>query len=421
VLTGGFRISRWLFFSLMLLITAEAAGLAPLQLYIEITPPGGVLELPPGRYAGPGVISRPITIEGAGQVEIDGGGDGSVIIVKADGAVVRGLHIVNSGVSYDGVDAGILVEADQTLIEDNVLENVLFGIHLKQANQNVIRGNTVSSHGRDISLRGDGLRMWYSNGNLIENNQFTGVRDIFLSNSTENRLFGNIIEHSRIGMEFMFSPANEVAGNQIRNNDTGIAVIYSNEVNIHDNRIAHMRKLTGSGISFKESARVKVSNNEIAHSNIGLLANSPLDPQNRMTVEGNLFAYNVLGIYFYGEKGGHIIKNNRFDNNFTDAMGSAPRTIRYNNWGANQWDQYQGFDQDGDGTGDRPHDVYLFSEHLWANRPMSRFFRGSLVMSLLEFASRLAPFSAPVMEYSDPLPAMQNPSGVTSLDLSVMK
>jgi nitrous oxidase accessory protein len=170
-----------------------------------------------------------------------------------------------------------------------------------------------------------------------------------------------------------------------------------------------MRKLTASGVCFKESARVMVSNNEIAHSNIGLLANSPLDPQNKMTVQGNLFAYNVLGIYFYGEKGGHLIKNNRFENNFTDAMGSAPRTIRYNGWGGNQWDRYQGFDQDGDGVGDRSHDVYLFAEHLWANKPMSRFFRGSLVMSLLDFASRLAPFSAPVLEYSDPLPAMHNP------------
>lgn len=382
-------------------------ALPPLQLYIEITPQGGVLELPPGRYAGPAVIRRQITINGHGEAEIDGGGEGSVITVLADGVEIRGLRIVNSGGAHNSEDAGILIEADQVLIEDNILEQVLFGIHLKKANDSVIRGNIISSLDREISLRGDGIRMWYSNGNLIENNRLSRIRDILISNSTENQIIGNTISQSRIGMELVFSPDNEISGNSITNNNTGIAVIYSDDVNIHDNQIAHMKKLTGSGISFKESGLMRIRENEIAHSNTGLLANSPLDPENSMTVENNLFTYNVLGMYFYGEKGGHLIRHNHFENNFTDALGSAPRTIRNNKWDANFWDQYRGFDQNADGVGDQPHDVYLYTEHIWADRPMTRFFRGSLVMNLLDFAFRLAPFSKPEIEYSDAYPSMQ--------------
>jgi len=400
--------SKWLSVLILLAMNGLAFALPPLQLYIEITPPGGVLELPPGRYAGPAVIRRQITIDGKGQVEIDGGGEGSVITVLADGVEIRGLHIVNSGGAHNSEDAGILIEADQTLIENNVLEQVLFGIHLKQANDNIIRGNTISSLDRDISLRGDGIRMWYSNGNLIENNKLNRIRDILLSNSADNLIIGNHISRSRIGMEFVFSPDNEVSGNTIISNNTGIAVIYSDGMDIHDNRIAHMRKLTGSGISFKESGHMQVRGNEIAHSNTGVLANSPLDPEKSMTVENNLFTYNVLGIYFYGEKGGHLIRHNHFENNFTDAMGSAPRTIRNNRWDGNYWDRYRGFDQNGDGVGDQSHDVYLYTEHIWADRPMTRFFRGSLVMNLLDFAYRLAPFSKPEMEYSDALPSMRD-------------
>lgn len=398
----------WLSWLILLLMNRSVFALPPLQLYIEITPDGGVLTLPPGRYAGPAVIRRQIKIDGGGKVEIDGGGEGSVISVLADGVEIRGLRIINSGSAHNSEDAGILIEADQTLVENNVLEQVLFGIHLKKANDNIIRGNTISSLDREISLRGDGIRMWYSNGNLLENNRLSRIRDILVSNSAENQIIGNHISQSRIGMEFVFSPDNIVSGNTIIKNDTGVAVIYSDGVNIDDNRIAHMRKLTGSGISFKESGRVRVRGNEIAHSNTGLLANSPLDPENTMTVDNNLFAYNVLGMYFYGEKGGHLIRHNRFENNFTDAMGSAPKTIYNNHWDGNYWDQYRGFDQNQDGVGDQAHDVYLYTDHVWADRPMTRFFRGSMVMTLLDFAFRLAPFSKPEMEYSDAFPLMQD-------------
>ncbi len=389
-----------------LLVSSVAYSLPPLQLYIELTPAGGVLELPPGQYAGPAVINRPMTIVGNGEVEIDGGGDGSVITVRADGVSLQGLRIINSGDSHNTADAGVFIEADNTLLEDNVLENVLFGVHLKNAHDNTIRGNRVSSKDREISLRGDGLRMWYSSNNLVENNHFSDIRDIVISNSAQNRISGNIIEHSRIGMEFIFSHENEITDNTITYNTTGIVIVYCNDVVIRGNSIAHMRKLTGSGLSFKESANILISENQIAHSNTGLLANSSLDPENIMTVQDNLFAYNVLGIYFLGEKGGNFIENNRFANNFTDAMGSASTTIRGNLWKANYWDQYQGFDRNHDGTGDQPHDVYLYSEYIWKDTPMSRFFRGSLVMGLLDFAMRLAPFSSPVLEYSDPVPGM---------------
>ena len=384
----------------------NAFALPPLQLYIELTPEGETVELPPGRYAGPAVIDRRIKLDGRGEVEVDGGKDGTVITLRADHAEVRGLHIINSGISHNTVDAGISIEANHTRVEDNRIENVLFGIHLKNASNNVVKNNRVTSLDRDISIRGDGIRMWYSHENLIENNHLSDVRDIAANNSLDNRLIGNTIENSRIGMEFIYSHGTEVAHNTVINNYTGIVLIYSNELDIHDNRIAHMRKLTGSGISFKESAQVDIYDNEIAHCNIGLLANTPLDPENRMTARGNLIAYNVLGIYFYGEKGGHLLHKNYFANNFTDAVGSRPPASRHNEWNANYWDRYQGFDLDADGTGDRPHEAYLFTEHIWNDYPMGRFFRGTPMMALLDFAYRLAPLKPPELEYSDPAPVV---------------
>jgi nitrous oxidase accessory protein len=396
----------WLFAVLFSLLSNAAYSLPPLQLYVELTPAGGTLKPPAGRYAGPVIIKRPITIDGGGKVIIDGGGSGSVITVQADKSIIRGLHITNSGDSHDSVDAGILIQANNTLVENNQLDEVLFGINIKRANNNTVRNNTISSLERDISLRGDGIKIWYSHDNVIENNKLIKIRDILINNSTDNRIIGNTILHSRIGMEFVFSHHNEIANNSISDNITGIVVIYSNEMNIHHNRISHMKKLTGAGLSFKESAEVMVTNNDIAHCAIGLQANSPLDPENRMIAENNLFTYNVLGLYFYGEKGGHIIRNNAFKNNFTDVLGSAAMTVRKNHWSGNYWDTYQGFDQNKDGIGDKPHDVYLYSERIWVDNPKTKFFRGSPVMGMLDMGYRLAPFTQPVLQFSDPEPRM---------------
>jgi nitrous oxidase accessory protein len=59
-------------------------------------------------------------------------GRGTVLSVAANGVTLRGLRIAGSGESHDGVDAGILLEGDDHRVEDNVIEDVLFGIHLKR-------------------------------------------------------------------------------------------------------------------------------------------------------------------------------------------------------------------------------------------------------------------------------------------------
>ncbi len=53
-------------------------------------------------------------------------------------------------------------------IENNVLENVLFGIYLKSAADSVIRGNTIGGKDLAVQRRGDGIRIWQSHRTLIE-------------------------------------------------------------------------------------------------------------------------------------------------------------------------------------------------------------------------------------------------------------
>ena len=386
------------------LLPALALALPPLQLYVALTPEGGVLHPPPGKYSGPVVIKRPITIDGGGQVTIDGGGDGTVVEVDADGTVLRGLHITNSGISYDGMDSAVLLKANDTKIENNVIDDSLFGVNMLQANGNVVRNNDIASKQVGLHMRGDGIRIWYSNENLIEGNRIRNVRDLTVTNSSDNRFVGNHITGSRIGMEFIFSPDNVVQNNTIAQSSTGIVVLYSDDVVINGNRLLHLRSAAGSALALKDSSHVKMADNDILHCAVGLEANSPIHPENIFYLTHNYFAYNDIALYFYGEKGGHIIHNNRFEGNITMVAVSAPTSARANDWKGNYWDNYEGFDLDHNGVGDTPYEIYAYADRIWMDQPTARFFRGSPVLELIDFIERLAPLSDPQLVLRDPVP-----------------
>ena len=209
-----------------------------------------------------------------------------------------------------------------------------------------------------------------------------------------------------MGMELVFSPGNEIVGNSISWNRTGIVGIYSDDLLISANRFAHMREITGAALAIKESSQVKIMGNEILHCAIGLTVNSPVHPENILYLEDNHIAYNDVALYFYGEKGGHVIHGNRFDSNLLTVAVSASTSALANDWKGNHWGDYEGFDRNFDGIGDTPHDVYLYSDRIWMERPMIRFFRASPVLELIDFAERLTSFSKPDLIFRDPAPLM---------------
>jgi hypothetical protein len=63
---------------------------------------------------------------------------------------------------------------------DNILEDILFGIDLREAPDSRVRGNRIGGKDLDIARRGDGLRLWRSDRTLIENNTIHDGRDAIL-------------------------------------------------------------------------------------------------------------------------------------------------------------------------------------------------------------------------------------------------
>ncbi len=392
--------------TLSLLLCAAAQAAPPLQALIDATPAGSTLRPAPGRYAGPAVIDKPIVLDGGGRVTLEGGGKGTVLTLAASGAVLRGLRLAGSGDSHDSVDAGLLVAGDDNLVEDNAIDDVLFGIHVRQGNRNRIANNRVAGRPAPRGARGDGLRLWNSRHNRIEGNAFRTVRDLTFANSPDNRILRNTLTDGRYGMHFVFSPRARVEDNRLSDTDTGIAVLYSPELVLRGNTVAHALDGGGAGIAFKDSGNALIEGNEILHCAAGLSANAPLNAEAVLTVRNNRFAHNVVGMYFYGEKGGHRITGNRFENNLTQVAVSAAGVGGANDWTGNAWSDYQGFDRDGDGIGDTPHEIWLYSDRIWMETPRAKFFANSPALELLDLLERLAPFASPSLILRDSAPRM---------------
>jgi len=401
VLRSGLWLLAWF------VLPALAAGPAPLQPLIDATPVGGRLHLAPGTYAGPATINKSMTLDGGHQAVIMGNGKSTVLSVAANGVTIRGVRLTGSGDSHDRIDAGILLEGDDHSVEDNDIDDVLFGIHLKQVNRSRITANRIIGKDLSLGMRGDAMRVWNSRHNVIEGNRLTRARDLTFANSADNRVVGNRFTDGRYGMNIVFSPRLLVENNFLSNTGTGIIVLYSPDLILRGNHVAHALTDGGGGIVFKESNGALVENNEILHCSVGLKADASLQSVGTLTVRNNRLAHNIIGMFFYGEEGGHRLLDNRFENNLSTVAISAPGAGSANVWRGNYWDDYQGFDRDGDGIGDTPHEIYLFADRIWMETPMTTFFRNSPVLEMLDFLERLAPFSTPHRVLQDPLPRMK--------------
>lgn len=389
-------------------------GLKPFQELVDQAPAGSVLKPPPGTYAGPVVIDKPLTIDGGGQVTIDSGDKGTVMILNASHSVLRGLHLTGSGDSHDTDDSCLDIRGHHNTIENIRADNCLFGLDFKQSNHNLIRGNEIRSKDLELGVRGDGLRLWYSHDNIVENNQIIDSRDMVAWYSHRNIFRDNIGKRSRYSIHFMFANDNIVERNQFHDNAVGVYYMYTEGGVARNNVISQATGATGMGIGFKEASGTVIENNEIIYCGIGIGSDlSPFQPDATIEIRGNRLAYNGIGILFNSETGGNNVLDNVFEGNLTQVTYGG-RGDNNNNpknfWRGNYWDDYQGFDRDLDGIGDQKHELYAYADQIWIEMPMARFFRSSPIMELLDFLERLAPFSSPDLTLTDEKPRFDKPA-----------
>ena len=381
-----------------------------LQDTIDKASSGAILKLPNGVYRGSILIDKPISIIGMGDsVIIDGLGKGSVITAKGSYITLKNLTITNSGSRHENLDAGIkLSNGSQNEISNCRIKNSLFGIDLQMVNSSIIQNNYITSKNLPLGLRGDGLRLWYSNNNIIRGNHLYKSRDMVVWYSHGNRIEENQGEWSRYSLHFMYAGKNFVKNNHYKFNSVGIFFMYSQDTIATGNIIESSLGATGMGIGLKDASNFTLKDNTILYCAQGMyIDRSPFEPDTHNWIEHNRILYNAEAIHFHSLSINNIIKDNIIQGNIEDIVNDskADRDKEETNLVINNyWDNYQGFDRDNDGIGDTPHQVYQYADQMWVYNPDVKFFYGSPIISILNFLAKLAPFSKPLFLLEDKKP-----------------
>ncbi len=372
---------------------------------------GSKLELPEGVYEGNIVIDKPLIIDGKNQKAIiKGDGKGTVITIKSPFVTLKNLKITHSGEEHERVDAGISIKKSHHCNVINCyLEDVLFGIDLQEVSNSHISDNFITSKPFSLGLRGDAIRLWYSNDNTLTNNHIKKARDFVVWYSHGNLIEKNFGEYGRYSLHFMYTGKNIVKDNRFEHNSVGIFFMYSKDTIATGNIVKNSLGTTGLGIGLKDCSNYTIKNNKILYNARGLyIDRSPFEPDTTNDIEDNYILYNSEGVHFHSLSLHNIFKKNILKGNIETVVNDSYNTkVTKNIWDGNYWDNYEGFDRDKDGVGDTPYSLYYYADKMWLLNPNVKFFYGSPVISILNFLAKLAPISEPVKLLTDKHPRVK--------------
>lgn len=375
---------------------------------------GSEIRIPAGTYAGPLTIDKPLTLVGDGEVIIDGGGGGDVLTIKAADVTIRGLTLRNTGKSLDKENAGITGTFPRASIIDCRFEDVLFGIYLKEASGSVIRGNHITSKDLSVGRRGDGIRLWQSSGVVIEDNEVTGSRDVVIWFSNDVLLRRNHVTNGRYGFHFMYSDRSILEDNRLEYNSVGAFLMYSHDLTLRRNILAHNRGPSGYGLGLKDMDGLIAEDNLSVGNRIGIhLDNSPSSVDIVHVYRRNVIAYNDVGIAFAPSvTRNYFTENTMLDNvEQVAVLGAGGRTFGGNKFTVdgvgNYWSDYRGYDLDKDGFGDIPYKAEGLFESLMDREPKLRMFLFSPSQHAVEMAARAFPLVTPRPKVTDTAPLME--------------
>ncbi|HYN44928.1 MAG TPA: NosD domain-containing protein [Candidatus Limnocylindrales bacterium] len=192
-----------------------------IQTAINAANPGNTILVRSGIYYENVNVTKQLKLRGIGMPVVDARGSRSAITLTADGIILEGFT-ATGGASYP--EAGIkVISNNNTLRDNNVLNNSYAGIVLESSRNNtLIRNNASNNNGIGIYLNKSG------NNTLSANNVSNNINGIRLDSSNNNTLnSNNANSNNEFGITLRSSRTNKIYNN-IFNNANNVQFVGSN-------------------------------------------------------------------------------------------------------------------------------------------------------------------------------------------------
>ena len=388
-----------LLFALLLVVGVSLIGIssaaiiyvpdnyASIQEAIDAASAGDTVMVRNGAYSENVVLNKSLSLIGEDLPTVDAQQNGSAIEITADSCVVNGFRCVNAkyprnaGISVlesnsnfienitccEKNNIGILLmdSSNNTISNNEIYENCNNGIELRDSSNNTISNNKIyencnngiasdrSSNNRIMNNEihennYDGIALWWgSSNNMITNNTLDGNDcGINLDESLNNWIINNkIVENNYHGISLGWDTSNNRISNNTchKNNRDGLCLRRDSSNNTITN---NSFKNNGNGIVLWASYFNTIFNNEIYENyQTGI---DLWDSSNNL-IYLNDFVKNTDNVYSDNS------------DNFWVSMSKITYVYNekeYESHLGNYWDDYTGQDEDGNGIGETPYDIY---------------------------------------------------------------
>ena len=338
------------------------------------------------------LLDKPLTLIGKDRPIINGQFKGSILKIQADSITIKGFRLANVPFKATEEQAAILLDKSKKfLIEDNIMDQVCFGVLLRKGRDGIIKNNKISSNATQQYNSGNAIHLWSCKNIKIIGNEAANCRDgIYIQFSSKSYIEGNYCyKNLRYGLHFMFSDDNEYYRNRFSENGAGAAVMFSKRVKMVGNTFQDNWGPSSYGLLLKELYDSELVDNTFYRNTIGINGENCT----RMKYNENTFTENGWGIRIRGGCYQNDFWDNNFFNNTFDV--AYDNNVNDNKFRSNYWSDYTGYDLNKDGVGDVPYrPVKLFS-YISNRTPESIVLLRSLFIDIMNFSEKVAPVFTP--------------------------
>jgi len=320
-----------------------------IQRAVTAAPPNTTVVLPPGTYAEHVTIDKPLTLRGE-NATLDGGGNGTVIEVRADDVAVTGLTIRGVGNAtraenesesgdwdapiqqgYGGGDAGIDARNVSTLyVHDVTIHTPANGVLLRRAPGAVV--DDLRVYGSEEWLDGFMGVIAMNEAVVVQSSYVEGGRDgVYLHRAHGTVVRNNTFLDQRFGVHLMYTSDTLVADNVARGQQgSGVVVMTRPTANaIVGNDVRH-----ANGGIFVGGSRSYVARNVVVGTDRGMVAYAT-----QTTYEHNVLYENEVGfVASTVVPSNRVVANDFVGNDRHATAGPGPLRIYTADGRGNYWE-----------------------------------------------------------------------------------